>query len=541
MVRKTLQAITNTISSLREAAFWLSLFALFSQLLALVRDRMLSHHFGAGVELDTYYAAFKIPDLIFVTAASLVSLSALVPLFAKKESEGEKHLKEATDSIFTAFSVLIVLICAVVWFALPLLVPIVFAGFSPSVQEETIFLSRILLLSPLLLGFSNFFGAIVQYEKRFILYSLSPLLYNLCIILGLVFGVEKFGINSAVFGVVLGALAHMVLPALFIIRSGKRPHWITKIKWKDVLETAGISIPRTLALSTTAFVAFFFAGMASRLGEGSVAVFNLSFNLQSAPLSLIGVSLSLAAFPALAILAAKKDFAEMIERAVEGLRQIIFWSLPATALIIVLRAHIVRLVLGSGNFNWDATRLTAAVLALFVLSTVFQSIQLFLSRFHYALSKTKWPILGNVLSGAVTLFLAIIFIKEYEYFSPLFVWLGEMLNIGHLPLSILALPLAFSIGSLFGALVLFLGLGAEFYKKVWQKIHRVLFEAILASLFAGFGAYLSLSLTDQIFDLNTFVGLLAHGAIGGVAGIACGAILLYLVGNQELRLVVGRD
>ncbi len=537
MVRRTIKIITSTISSLREAAFWLSLFAFFSQILALVRDRMLTHNFGAGVELDTYYAAFKIPDLIFVTVASLVSISALVPLFAKKETEGEKHLRDATDSIFTVFSVLIVFFTVLTWFLLPYLVPIVFSGFTQAVQEQTIFLSRILLLSPLLLGFSNFFGAIVQYEKRFILYSISPLLYNLGIIVGIFFGVERFGINSAVVGVVVGAFAHLTLQALFVIKSLKHPRLVVKIKWRDVLETASLSIPRTLALSITTFVAFFFAGIASRLGEGSVAVFNLSFNLQSAPLSLIGVSLSLAAFPALAILAARKDFDEMLDRAVEGLRQIIFWSLPAMVLIIILRAHIVRLVLGSGNFNWDATRLTAAVLAIFVISTVFQSIQLFLSRFHYALGKTKWPILGNIISGVITLLLAVIFVKEFAFFSSFFGWVGGVLNISHLPLKILALPVAFSIGSFFSVLFLFFSLGVDFYKKIWKKIWRVVVESVVAGVSAGCGAYIALALTDNFFDLNTFVGLMGHGMVGGVVGVAVCALVLYLLGNQELKQI----
>ena len=111
MVKRTIQTITSKISGLGEAAFWLSLFGLFSQILALFRDRLLAHNFGAGEELDIYYAAFKIPDLAFVTVASLVSISALVPLFAKKETEGERHLKDATDSIFTVFSVLIIVFC----------------------------------------------------------------------------------------------------------------------------------------------------------------------------------------------------------------------------------------------------------------------------------------------------------------------------------------------------------------------------------------------------------------------------------------------
>src|SRR3989344_3406731 len=211
MVRRTIKAITNKISSLHEAAFWLALFALFSQILALVRDRLLAHHFGAGVELDIYYAAFKIPDLIFVTVASIVSISAMVPLFAKKESEGEKHLKSVTDSIFTVFSFFIIISCVIAWLLMPYILPYLFTGFSGDVMGKTISLSRILLLSPLLLAFSNFFGSIVQYPRRFILYAMSPLLYNIGIITFILYKVLKIGITAAVWGVVLGALFHFLL------------------------------------------------------------------------------------------------------------------------------------------------------------------------------------------------------------------------------------------------------------------------------------------------------------------------------------------
>src|SRR3989338_7194901 len=392
MVRRTIKAITNKISSLHEAAFWLALFALFSQILALVRDRLLAHHFGAGVELDIYYAAFKIPDLIFVTVASIVSISAMVPLFAKKESEGEKHLKSATDSIFTVFSFFIIISCLISW---------------------------ILLLSPLLLGFSNFFGSIVQYQRRFILYAMSPLLYNIGIITFILYKVLKIGITAAVWGVVLGALFHFLLQAIFVFYSPLRPRFSFHIKWKDIKEVAMLSIPRTLALSVVTFVGIIFASFASKLGEGSIAVFNLGFNLQSAPLSLIGVSFSLAAFPSLAISVAKKDMTDVVFKISDGLRQIIFWSLPATALIIILRAHLVRVVLGSGNFDWSDTRLTAAVLAIFVISSVFQSIQLFLSRSYYALGKTSAPLLGNIAGGALSVVLAFIFIKFYGFWASL--------------------------------------------------------------------------------------------------------------------------
>ncbi len=540
MVRRTLKAITSKINGLHEAAFWLSLFALFSQILALLRDRLLAHHFGAGVELDIYYAAFKIPDLIFVTVASLVSISALVPLFARKETEGEKHLREATDSIFTTFAVLIVIFCGLAFFLMPWIVNFSFSGLSVFAQKETIFLSRILLISPLLLGFSNFFGSIVQHQRRFILYSISPLLYNIGIISGLVFLVHSFGVAAAVIGVVIGAILHLSLQAAFVGTSPLRPRFTFKIKWSDVWETAHLSVPRTLALSITSFVGFFFIALASKLATGSIAIFNLSWNLQSAPVSLIGVSFSLAAFPALAVSVAKNHMEEVIEKMSDGLKQIIFWSLPFMALLIVLRAHIVRVILGSGGFDWSDTRLVAASLALFALSAVFQSITLFLSRSHYALGKTKWPLIGNLLGGIVSVLAALSFIKYFSGSGDLLQFLAQILKVDDLSSQILFLPLAYSMGSVISALTLFFSLGRNFWVEIWRRLRASVFYHLTAALACGVGAYATLWIFDGVFNLDTFLGVLGHGFIAGAVGIACGATFLIMSGNAEMKEITAK-
>jgi len=537
MVKRVYRTITRSINGLQEAAFWLAVFGTLSLLLGFIRDRILAHFFGAGQELDVYYAAFKIPDLIFVTAGSLVSISVLVPLFAKKETEGEKHLKNATDSIFTVFSFLIVICCIAAWFLIPYLVPFAFKGMSIAAQSQTIYLSRILLLSPLLLGFSNFFGSIVQYEKRFVLYSLSPLLYNLGIIAGLVFGVQSYGIIAAVFGVCLGAFLHLFLQAAFTLFSARAPRLTLQLKWRDVWDTARLSVPRTLALSIASFVGLFFAALSSRIGEGAIAIFNLSFNLQSIPLSLIGVSFSLSAFPALAFSFAKKNLSEVVLYINNGLRQIIFWVLPITSLIIVLRAHIVRVILGSGVFDWSDTRLTSAALSLFVISAVFQSIQLFLSRSHYALGKTKWPLLANLLGGALSVFMALLFIKNWSGWHYLFDFVADALNVSDLSNIILSLPFAFSLGSILSALLLFLALGKDLIKEIWSRMKTTIFQSLLGALIAGAGTYFTLSFTGSIFNLETFFGVLGHGLLSGVAGTLLWAVSLRFMGNKEIKTI----
>ena len=446
MVSRTLKAITAKISGLHQAAFWLAGFSILSQVLAFIRDRLLAHHFGANEVLDIYYTAFRIPDFIFITFGSLVSISVLVPMFSKKAVNDEKSVQTYINSIFTSFSVAIVFSCLLAFIFMPQIAGLLFKGFSAEVLSEVIKFSRILLLSPILLGFSNFFGSIVQYEKRFLLYSLSPLFYNGGIISGIVFGAKHFGITAVVWGVVFGALLHFLVPASFIFYKKKVPRLTRKINWLEVRETALVSIPRTLALSATQIINIVFTIVATFLGTGAVAVFNLAFNLQSVPLSVIGASYSLAAFPTLSEHHAKNNVVECGKYIGESIRYIIFLTVPVTALFIILRTHIVRVILGSGAFDWTDTKLTAAVLSLFALSFVFQSINLFLTRAHYALGKTKIPLIFG-LSGAVVTALCTTHFY-FDFLSGFDSWLSNFLEIGGVITSkIIILPLSCSFES----------------------------------------------------------------------------------------------
>lgn len=534
MFFKTISIIGSKIDGVSKAAFWLSIFSLFSQILALLRDRLLSHYFGIGNDLDIYYASFKIPDLIFVTVASIVSISALVPLFARKETEGERHLKEAKDSIFTVFALAIIFFSLLSFIFMPILIKISFQNLGTEMIIKIILFSRILLLSPLLLGFSNFFGSIIQYEKRFILYSLSPIFYNLGIISGIYF-LKDFGISSAVYGVVLGSFLHILLQAIYVGFSNQKPRLTLLIKWRDVIETVKLSVPRTFALSISSFVSFFFTILAGSISVGAIAIFNLSSNLQSAPIALIGASFSLAAFPALAASFAKNDLLDLVKKISEGLRQIVFWSLPFTVFMIVLRAHIVRVILGSGVFDWSATRLVAGSLALFIISLVFQNILIFLSRSHYALGKTLWPLLANLISGLTAVLLALVMLDKFEFFNYFLAMIASFLKIADLSYRVVILPLALSVGSTVGAILLFFALGENIRSSVWREIKWPIFRSVLASLVGGIVSYQALRALDGLFSLQKFWGVLGHGFFAGLAGIVFWLFMLFILKDQDFQ------
>ena len=541
MVRRTIRALTSKIGGLHEAAFWLAAFSILSQILAFIRDRLLAYHFGAGHSLDLYYASFEVPDLIFNTAASLVSASILVPFFTKWGNKSEADLKKYINSVFTSFFLFICFCSAAAWILMPLLVPLFFKGLGAGSVAQVVTFSRILLLSPFFLGLSNFFGSIVQYEKRFVLYSVSPLIYNIGIIAGTLLGASRFGVKAVIVGVAAGAFMHMLVQVIWIYRSHNGPKFIKDLDFKEIKNTFLLSVPRTISLSAASLVGTLFLVIASRFPVGSIAVYTFSFNLQSIPLVIIGASYSLAAFPTLAGHYIKKELSLIGECLSSGLRHIIFWSLPVTALFIVLRAHIVRVILGSGAFNWSDTRITAAALALFVFSVVFQSIQLFLTRAHYAFGKTRLPLFINLGSATLTVAIAVFFEK---YFSPqgiFFSFIAKILKVDGLSrVSVLSLPIAFSIGAFISALLLWFFLDKEVRHYTTYPVLISVRDSFAAALCVGVVTDIFLHVFGGVFKLDSLLSVFSDAFISGMIGIAFGIVLLLLIKNTEIKEIISK-
>jgi putative peptidoglycan lipid II flippase len=344
--------------------------------------------------LDAYFAAFRIPDLIFAFLTLFVSSFALVPLLSAREEKAQGAL---VGNVLFAFGIVSILASVVLWFLIPSIVPLMFPGFGPSALADTVLLSQIMLVQPILLGLSSVATSLIQVMRRFIIYALAPVLYNCGIIFGALFLVPDMGIAGLGWGVVLGAALHLVAQVVPIMGHAKHIRLPTMQSLREsVIEVALPSVPRALALSSQQVLLLVFASIASLTVAGTISALSFASNLQSVPLTVIGISYAAALFPALAALMAKKDVAGFAKEVWAAVRHIIFWTMPAITLMIVLRAHIVRIILGSGEFSWSDTRLTAAILALFALSLIAQSVILIFSRAYYAAQSSLVPIIVNV-------------------------------------------------------------------------------------------------------------------------------------------------
>ncbi len=543
MVNRIFSILKKEVSGLHEAAFLLGFFAIVSQALALVRDRLLAHLFGASSTLDVYYAAFRVPDLIYTSIASFVSLTVLIPFLSKYLSrEGEEGVKEAKrflGSVGSLFFAVVLTVSAVAFFAMPYLARFIAPGFGEKEMVELITLSRILLLSPIILGISNLFGSITQVFKQFFVYALAPVLYNAGIIAGILIGYPLFGLKGLVYGVILGALLHALIQFPVVAERRLLPRFSFNVDFKSVKEVIKLSLPRTVTLSVSLLSFIVLIAIATLIEKGSVSVLNLSFNLQSVPLSIVGVSYSLAAFPTLAGLYSRGMRGEFAVHIVSALRHIIFWSLPISALFIVLRAQIVRVVLGSGAFSWTDTRLTAAALALFIVSLVAQGAVLILVRGFYAAGETRIPLYINVFFAILTATLGFFLIKIFNQVPFVKYFTESLLRVDGLRgTSLLMLPFAYTIGILANAFTLWVYFESRYLDSIPKALTRTTFESFSAAIVSGFGAYLALTIFGKIFSLDTFWGIFSQGFFAGLIGIFAGVIVLVALKSEEFADIV---
>lgn len=536
-MEKILRIFSKEYGNLNQAALLLGSFAFLSQILALFRDRSFAHFIGPSVELDIYYAAFRVPDLIFLSVASLVSITVLIPALSSRmpESKISTEANKFLNSIFTTFFVTITAVSVLAFVLMPTLANLIAPGFSDEAQREVAGLSRIMLLSPVLLGLSNLFGGVTQIFRRFFIYALSPVFYNVGIIIGVLFLYPEFGLPGLGFGVALGAFLHLVIQVVSSWSLGFLPRFSKDINFTEIKQTVSISLPRTLGLSFNNVALLAIVAFASFLSDGSISIFNLSLNLQSVPLGIIGLSYAVAAFPTLSksySSGALKDFENHLKVAA---RQIIFWSLPVTFLFIVLRAQIVRVILGSGYFSWENTRLVAAALAIFSVSITAQGLIALFARAYYARGDTKRPLYINLISSITIVVFAVLFLYMFKHFAFFSYFIESVLKVAGISgTEVLMLPLAYTLGTTLNFSLLWFFIKKDFMGRE-HFIFKTFFQSLCASFFIGAVAYLGLNIFSPIFGTVTLVGVLLQGLLSGVLGIIAGVLVLHLLGNNELR------
>lgn len=399
----------------RAAGLVMALFVV-SRALGLLREMVISHQFGTGGDLDAYLAAFRLPDILFQIVAGGALGSAFIPTFAAfwaQDKEGEawrlaSSIINLVLIITTALAALAALLAP--WLARAIVAP----GFDPARQALTASLMRLMLITPVIFGVSGVVMGILNARQHFLLPALAPILYNVGIIAGAVALAPSLGVRGLAWGVVAGALAHLLVQVPGLFRQGMRYLPILGLRDPGVHEVGRLMLPRMVGLAAVQLNFLVNTILASGLAAGSLAALNYAWLLMLLPQGIFAQSVATAAFPTFSSQAARGQRAEMRSTLATTLRAVLYLALPAAVGLIVLRAPLVQIVFQRGAFSQASTRAVALALALYALGLPAHSVVEIVVRAFYALHDTKTPVAIGVAAMGLNIALSLAFIPAFE-------------------------------------------------------------------------------------------------------------------------------
>lgn len=517
LLKRTKDFIFAQQTSIISSTLILAWMMILSRLAGFLRYRILVGNFTKE-ELDIFFAAFRIPDLVFEILINGALSTTFIPFFIEYQKKS-KEQSTIISSIINVVSLALFIFISLLILILPQVIPLITPGFSPEKNGLIIYYSRMLLLGQLpFLVLGNFLTGISQAKKSFILPAIAPIIYNFAIIVCTVMFSSDFHLMAPVIGVIVGAFLFFVLQ-LPILHFVQFQFHFTITHLHESWRFFRTAIPRIMTIIVAQIDATVDLTLATLLGSGSYTIFYLAQHLQLLPVSIIGMAFGQASLPYLTDIYQDGKFQEFKDIIIDSILNILFITIPAAAFFIISRTAMVRLFYGGDKFDWEGTILTAFTLSYFALSIPAHSVYYFLTRCFYAVFDTKTPFYISIFAIGLN--------------AVLSMWFTLVL---HLP--VWSLALSFSIAMTIHVILLFYVL----YKKIKGLNIIFLIEESIKIVVATFNTAVLTYFLMRLFDgllidttrtLNVFILLI----IGFAFYTAMYLFLCWLFGVKELYII----
>ena len=389
-------------------------------LIGVVHQMVITRVFGVSASLDSFYAANRITELLFNLMAGGALGSAFIPMFTGfLTREDKKGAWKLASGVLNTVTLILVVISVLVWIFAPQIVEhglfILAADANLGQLDETVRLLRIILPSVIIFGISGLVMGMLNAHQSFLVPALAPGFYSLGIIFGALWLPSSWGIDRLAVGVVLGALAHLLVQLPSLIRLPGRFYQLTVgFRDKAVQKVLTLMIPRVIGAGVVQLNFLANTVIALSLGEGAASAVTLAFALMLMPQRAIGQSAGIASLPTLSAQAELGKTAEMRQLMASILRAMLLLAAPASVGMIILRVPIVQVLYEGGEFSTTATQMVAWALLWYSLGLIGHSLVEVLSRAFYAVHDTRTPVLVGVGAMSLNILLSIVFSRWFQ-------------------------------------------------------------------------------------------------------------------------------
>jgi putative peptidoglycan lipid II flippase len=502
------------------ATILLTLSALLSRVIGLIRDQFIAYKFGAGHSTDAYNVAFYLPELINYLlvggAASITFVTILERYRANNdEAEGERALSIILNTMVLVLGTAIILAEIFTRYYIRLY-------FDPDSPEGILStqITRILLPGQLFFFAGGVLTAVLLVRKQFTFQALTPLIYNLCIIAGGALLASRMGIASLGVGALAGAyLGAFLLNAYGAYRAGMRYQPILDLKHPGLREWVRLSLPLMLGV-TVITLDNQILGYFAKHGSGDISRLTYAKRLFTAPMAIIGQAAGAASLPFFAALYGRNQFDAFRSAVNRSVSRLIAFSFLGSAAMIALARPTVDIIFRRGSFHAADATSTASYFAIFAISLALWTAQAIYARAFYAAGETFVPMLAGTI---VTLITIPIYWTLHQHFNVIgLAWASDLAIVLH-TVTLAVLLHRRNMVPLFGP-----SGGLD---------RPEIFRAAAAGIISFAGTVFVLHLIPQ---RQTYVGDIISLTLGGIVWATLVAATLQLTGSNLLRQLIRR-
>lgn len=527
---------THTISI---AGWILSVAALVSAILGLVRTRLLLDLYGVSIETDIYNIAFRIPDLIYTLIIGGAISAAFIPVFISHWNKSKKEAWTIADSFLKVSFLAVLILAGALAVLMPTIIDLLFSSFSPEEKKLSVELSRIMLLSPMILGVSAVFSNILQSMNRFIFYAFSPLFYNIGLIIGVVVFTKWWGIYGLAWGVVFGALLHLAIQIPGVLQSGFSFSKSTYIH-PAIFRIIKLMAPRSFALGIYQINTIAITALAATISSGAITIFVNANNIDLLLTGIFGLSFATAVFPTLSHFYSKKDYTKYIDSFSHVLRGVFFITFPIGLLLFVLRYNATQLIYGVDNVLPSDIQLMAATLGILSFGAFAYALAPIITRAFYAKENTKTPVIASVINMLTTVSVSSLLLFVVFPNTNTMSFFENILNLqGIENTEVIALPMAVTLAGLVSLLVVFVSFlisdkrNFVIMHDIWSAILRIGFASLLSTVMA----WGTLRLINIHFDHYSPSALLLESIIVSTVALITYLAMVYIMRFPEKEVI----
>lgn len=563
----------------KNGLFFVMSILLVTKILGFIKLRTIAQLFGASHELDIFWAAFTIPDMLFTIIVAGSINAAIIPILSEVfYKKGQEKLEKFFNHLSLLMTVVIAVLALFLFIFTPEVTNLIInsdllqnaLNFSQKINVEDfdnfVYLTRLMLLSPILLAVSSLITAYLQVKKEFFVTFLAPLFYNLALIIGPIIFVVFLhqGVTGVALSAVLGSLLHLLVQIPTFVKYYKTRYSLSfntlkeAVSDSEVVKAFKLAIPRTIAIVGEQVNSVVNTLISFSLAAGALSSYKFALSLHQFPINIIGSAVAQLALPDLSQYSDPEHRAKFTEIFNKSIQFALYLVLPIIAIFIVLRLPIVRLVYGSGAFDWRATLLTAWCLVLLAFSILGQTLDQIILRAFYALKETWMPLIAIAVSIVINIVLAYYltnFFSHYYDWRPIVLqmftqishadgagfWsvLGSFIQDffrwsayrGDSDMAVGGLSLALGLSYIIEVTILYILLNAKTHIVTWKNTLKPSLIKLLNTLLMGVGMYFIFKLFDFKLDTSRTIYVLLLTIATSLYGV-----LSYWIGSRVFKI-----